>query len=38
MKTPPRVASERALHVLPYNLARVMNLVGSKPLLAATTG
>jgi len=24
-----------ALHVLAYNLTRVMNIVGSKPLLAA---
>jgi transposase len=38
MKTLPRVASEMALHVLAYNLTRVMNIVGSKPLLAAMTG
>jgi hypothetical protein len=35
MKTLPRVAGEMALHVLAYNLTRVMNLLGSKPLLAA---
>jgi transposase len=35
MKTLPRVASEMALHVLAYNLTRVMNIIGIKPLLAA---
>ena len=35
MKTLPRVASEMALHVLAYNLTRVMNIVGIKPLMAA---
>ena len=35
MKTLPRVASEMALHVLAYNLTRVMNLMGSQTLLAA---
>jgi len=35
MKTLPRVASEMALHVLAYNLTRVMNIVGVRPLLAA---
>jgi Transposase DDE domain len=35
MKTLPRVATEMALHVLAYNLTRVMNIVGIKPLLAA---
>ena len=35
MKTLPRVAGEMALHVLAYNLTRVMNLIGSKTLLAA---
>ena len=34
-KTLPRVASEMALHVLAYNLTRVINIVGIKPLLAA---
>jgi transposase len=35
MKTLPKVATEMALHVLAYNLTRVMNIVGTKPLLAA---
>jgi transposase len=35
MKTLPRVASEMALHVLAYNLTRVMNILGVQPLLAA---
>ena len=35
VKTLPKVATEMALHVLAYTLARVMNLLGSKPLLAA---
>ena len=35
MKTLPRVASEMALHVLAYNLTRVMNIVGIQPLIAA---
>jgi transposase len=35
MKTLPRVASEMALHVLAYNLTRVMNIMGTRPLLAA---
>ena len=35
MKTLPRVASEMALHVLAYNLTRVMNIRGVQPLLAA---
>jgi transposase len=34
-KTLPRVASEMALHVLAYNLTRVMNIMGIGPLLAA---
>jgi transposase len=34
MKTLPRVASEMALCVLAYNLTRVMNIVGIKPLTA----
>src|SRR3979409_840687 len=34
MKTLPKVATEMALHVLAYNLTRVMNIVGIKPLLA----
>ena len=35
MKTLPKVASEMALSVLAYNLTRVMNIVGVKPLMAA---
>lgn len=35
MKTLPRVAAEMALHVLAYNLTRVMNMMGVRPLLAA---
>jgi hypothetical protein len=35
MKRLPKVATEMALHVLAYNLTRVMNIVGVKPLLAA---
>jgi transposase len=34
MKRLPKVATEMALHVLAYNLTRVMNIVGIKPLLA----
>jgi transposase len=34
-KTLPRVAGEMALHVLAYNLTRVMNVVGCKRLIAA---
>jgi uncharacterized membrane protein len=34
-KTPPKVAAEMALSVLVYNLTRVMNIVGIKPLIAA---
>ena len=30
-----RVAAEMALHVLAYNLTRVMNIMGTKPLMAA---
>lgn len=35
MKTLPRVDSEMALHVLAYNLTRVMNIIGVQPLLTA---
>ena len=35
MKTLPRVATEMALHVLAYNMTRVMNILGIKPLMAA---
>jgi transposase len=34
-KTLPKVAAEMALSVLAYNLTRVMNIVGIKPLVAA---
>jgi transposase len=35
MKRLPKVATEMALHVLVYNLTRVMNIIGVKPLIAA---
>ncbi len=35
MKTLPRVATEMAMHVLAYNLTRVMNIMGVQPLMAA---
>ena len=35
MKTLPRVTTEMALHVLAYNLTRVMNIIGVRPLLTA---
>ena len=35
MKTLPRVATEMALHVLAYNLKRVMNIMGIAPLIEA---
>jgi hypothetical protein len=35
MKTLPRVASEMALHVLAYNMTRVMSIMGVRPLIAA---
>lgn len=35
MKTLPKMATEMALHLLAYNLTRVMNIVGIKPFLAA---
>ena len=34
-KTLPRVASEMALHVLAYNLTRVINILGVQPLITA---
>ena len=34
-KTLSRVAAEMALHVLAYNLTRVMNIMGTKPLMTA---
>jgi DDE family transposase len=35
-RTLPKVAAEMALSVLAYNLTRVINIVGIKPLMAAT--
>ena len=35
MKRLPKVAIEMALHVLAYNLTRVMNIMGCRPLMAA---
>ena len=35
MRTLKRVATEMALHVLAYNLKRVMNIMGTTPLIAA---
>ena len=37
-KTLPKVGAEMALSVLAYNLTRVMNIVGVKPLIAAIGG
>jgi hypothetical protein len=34
-KTLPKVAAEIPISVLAYNLTRVMNIVGIKPLIAA---
>ena len=31
----PRVSTEMSLHVLAYNLKRVMSIIGVKPLIAA---
>ena len=35
MKRLPNVATEMALHVLAYNLTRVMNIIGVQPLMVA---
>ncbi len=35
VKTLPKIATEMALQVLAYNLTRVMNIMGVRPLLAA---
>jgi transposase len=35
MKRLPRVATEMALHVLAYNLTRVLHIIGIKPMMAA---
>ena len=37
MKTLPRVAAEMALHVLAYNLTRIMNIMGSAMDCATTS-
>jgi transposase len=34
-KTLPNVAAEMALSVLAYNLTRAINIIGTKPLMAA---
>jgi len=34
-KTLKRVSTEMSLHVLAYNLKRVMNILGIKPLIEA---
>jgi hypothetical protein len=34
-KTLPKVATEMALSVMAYNLTRIMNIIGTKPLMAA---
>ena len=34
-KTLPKVAAEMALSILAYNLTRAMNIVGTKPMMAA---
>ena len=34
-RTLPKVATEMALSVMAYNLTRVMNIVGIRPLIAA---
>jgi hypothetical protein len=38
LKTLPRVSGEMALHVLVYNLTRIMNIIGTNPLVAAIRG
>ena len=35
MRTLKKVATEMALHVLAYNLKRVINIMGIRPLIAA---
>jgi len=35
MRTLKHVSTEMSLHVLAYNLKRVMNIVGIKPLIRA---
>ena len=38
MKTLPRVASERALHVLAYNMTKVMSIIGVRPAYGGDEG
>jgi hypothetical protein len=38
MKTLPRVAAEMAIHVLAYNMTRVINIMGVRRLLGALRG
>ncbi len=38
MRTLKKVGTEMALHVLAYNLKRVMNILGIRPLIAAIRG
>ena len=35
LKTLPRVSTEMSLHVLAYNMKRVMRILGNGPLMAA---
>jgi hypothetical protein len=37
-RTLPRVSTEMSLHVLAYNLKRMMQIFGAKPLMKAVTG
>ncbi len=37
-KTLPKVAAAMALSVLAYNLTRVINIIGVRPLIAAIAG
>jgi transposase len=34
-RTLPRVSTEMSLHVLAYNMKRMMNIIGTKPLIKA---
>jgi transposase len=35
MKTLPRVSGEMALHILAYNLTRVLNILGARTMLVS---
>ena len=37
-KTLPRVSTEMSLHVLAYNLKRMLNIFGVQPLIRAMAG